>query len=184
MKTSYVVAGIVIVLLAGGIFFVTTRSTDQQPVATTDHTPVASTPEPPTPITTTTTTISTTSTRTTQPSAPAPTSPVLTTHHTIVVSYGRSGFSPKNLTVSTGDTVTFVAAPGSDEMWIASNPHPTHQGYDGTTKDQHCAAGYTGPKPFDQCTSGTSFGFTFQKNGTWGYHNHGNPGDSGTVIVK
>lgn len=102
----------------------------------------------------------------------------------VTVTYGPGGFSPQSITVAKGGTVTWVAAPGADELWVASNPHPTHEGYDGTTRDQHCAAGYAGPAPFDQCAAGTTFSFMFTKVGTWGYHNHGNHSDTGTVIVQ
>lgn len=96
--------------------------------------------------------------------------------------YTDQGFSPKNLTVLVGTNVTFVDQ-ASGDMWVASDPHPTHQGYDGMTKSQHCEVGYTGVVPFDQCTAGTSYSFTFSKAGTWGYHNHGSAGDKGTIIV-
>ena len=98
------------------------------------------------------------------------------------ITYGPQGFSPASLTVPAGTTVTFVDQ-GASRMWVASDPHPTHQAYDGTTKDQHCAAGYSGPVPFDQCSAGASYTFTFTKAGTWGYHNHGNAADKGTVVV-
>jgi plastocyanin len=104
--------------------------------------------------------------------------------NTVTVRYTSSGFSPKDVTIAKGDTVTSVADPQSDEMWVSSNPHPTHEGYDGTTRREHCVAGYAGPAPFDECSVGTSFSFTFMKSGTWHYHNHGNSGDGGTVIVK
>ena len=100
------------------------------------------------------------------------------------VTYGANGFSPSTVTVAKGGTVTFVAAAGADEMWIASNPHPIHNAYDGTTLSQHCAQGYSGPAPFDQCAAGNSFSFTFDKVGSWPYHNHGNSSDFGTVIVQ
>jgi plastocyanin len=102
----------------------------------------------------------------------------------VAVTYGPTGFSPSSVTIPKGGTVVFTAAPGADEMWVASAPHPTHEGYDGTTRAQHCTAGYSGPAPFDQCSAGTSFTFTFDKVGTWKYHNHGNTGDYGTVIVQ
>ena len=102
----------------------------------------------------------------------------------VTVTYGANGFSPSTVTVAKGGTVTFKAAAGADEMWIASDPHPTHTGYDGTNKATHCAAGYTGPKPLDQCSAGASFTFTFEKTGSFGYHNHGNAGDRGTVVVQ
>ena len=103
---------------------------------------------------------------------------------TVTVNYGANGFSPKEASIAKGDTVNFVAGAGSDKMWIGSAPHPTHEGYDGTTKSQHCEAGYTGPVPFDQCQAGTSYSFTFLKAGAWGYHNHVNSGDFGKIIVK
>lgn len=104
-------------------------------------------------------------------------------NNTVTVLYGPNGFSPSTVTVKQGDTVTFTNN-GGDEMWVASAPHPTHEGYDGTTKSTHCAAGYTGPAPFDQCAVSTSFSFKFDKVGTWAYHNHGNRSDAGTVIVQ
>lgn len=102
---------------------------------------------------------------------------------TVTVLYGPNGFSPSTITINAGDTVTFTNN-GGDEMWVASDPHPTHEGYDGTTLAQHCAAGYTGPVPFDQCAAGTTYSFMFTKVGTWGYHNHGNHTDTGTIIVQ
>lgn len=119
--------------------------------------------------------VSNTQSTTTVPAATVPT-----------ITYTDSGFSPASLTVPVGTTVTFVNN-ASDQMMVASNPHPTHQGYDGTTRAQHCVAGYTGPAPLDECTAaspGSSWTFTFTKAGTWGFHNHASPGDSGTVIVQ
>jgi plastocyanin len=102
----------------------------------------------------------------------------------VTVTYGPNGFSPSSVTVAKGGTVTWVVSQGADEMWVASAPHPAHTGYDGTSKSQHCAAGYAGAAPFDQCSAGTTYSFTFNQSGTWGYHNHGNSSDYGTVIVQ
>ncbi len=107
-----------------------------------------------------------------------------TTPKTSTVTYGPNGFSPNSVTIAKGGTVTFTAAPGANQMWVASAPHPAHTGYDGTDRATHCAAGYAGPKPFDQCGSGTSYSFTFDKTGSWTYHNHGNVADHGTVVVQ
>jgi len=97
------------------------------------------------------------------------------------ITFNGDAFSPSNVTIAQGGTITFTSTGGP--MWIASDPHPIHNGYDGTTQQQHCAAGYTGPKPFDQCSQGTSFSFTFSKVGSWGYHDHLNAGLGGTVTV-
>ncbi|MEK7547226.1 MAG: hypothetical protein AAB536_03565, partial [Patescibacteria group bacterium] len=82
------------------------------------------------------------------------------------VTYGPNGFSPSTVTVKQGGVVTFVNQ-GDGRMWVASGPHPTHEGYYGTTKNQHCASGYGGPAPFDQCSIGATYSFTFGKTGNW-----------------
>ena len=102
---------------------------------------------------------------------------------TVTVLYGSDGFSPSSVTIKAGDTVTFVNNGGGD-MWVASAAHPAHSGYDGTDRATHCAAGYTGAVPFDQCAAGTNYSFMFQKAGTWAYHNHSNAGHFGKVIVE
>ncbi len=98
------------------------------------------------------------------------------------VNYNGDAFSPSTVTIAKGGTVTFVST--AKDMWVASNPHPQHTAYDGTTRSAHCAAGYSGPTPFDQCAVGGSYSFTFDKTGSWGFHNHMNPGLGGTVIVQ
>ncbi|MSR70472.1 hypothetical protein EXS62_00285 [Candidatus Kaiserbacteria bacterium] len=102
---------------------------------------------------------------------------------TVTVIYNGDSFSPSNITISKGDTVTFENE-GGGSMWVASNEHPNHTAYDGSSRSAHCAAGYTGEKPFDQCGNGASFSFTFTKTGSFGYHNHSQAQLGGTVVVK
>lgn len=88
---------------------------------------------------------------------------------TTTVNYTDSGFSPAIITVKKGTMVTFVNQ-SSSAMWVASNPHPTHSLLPG----------------FDELTSvvrGGKYQYTFNKVGTWKYHNHPNAGDMGTVVV-
>jgi plastocyanin len=129
---------------------------------------------------------STTPVTTTAPQTTTPTTGTSTpTTAAATITYTDTGFSPAILTVAEGTTVTFVNQ-SSSPLWVASDPHPTHQGYDGTTLSQHCAPGYSGPIPFDECTTigtGNSYTFTFTKAGTWGYHNHALESDQGTVVV-
>lgn len=104
----------------------------------------------------------------------------------LTIAYTDNGFSPATLTVPSGSTVTFMNL-SSQQMDIASNPHPTHQEYDGTTRATHCASGYAGSAPFDECAPaapGESWTFTFTKAGSWGFHNHYGAEDEGTVIVQ
>lgn len=103
----------------------------------------------------------------------------------VVVMYTANGFSPASVTVTEGQTVKWMNET-SGKMWVGSAMHPTHTAYDSTTKDAHCAAGYTGPLPFDECKAedpGVSYSFTFTKAGTWKYHDHMNTPMFGTVIV-
>ena len=97
------------------------------------------------------------------------------------VMYTSTGFSPATVTIAKGGTVTFVDQSGNP-MWVASNPHPIHNGYSGTTVAQHCPD--TADIAFDQCHTGNTYTFTFLKAGTWGYHNHAQHSDTGTVIVQ
>jgi plastocyanin len=150
---------LVIIIIVGGWYLLSAKPA--QAPTTTDQSPAVTN--------TTTTTTSTTTANSTTPAG-------------VTVFYTAQGFSPKSVTVPLGTTVSFVNQ-SSGSMWVASAPHPTHQGYDGTTKDQHCVAGYSGPAPFDQCSAGSVFTFTFTKSGTFGYHNHASASDYGTITV-
>lgn len=88
----------------------------------------------------------------------------------LMVTYTDSGFSPQTITVKKGGTVTFINQ-SSGGMWVASNPHPTHTDY--PAFDEKASVG-----------SGGSWSFTFDQVGSWGYHNHRNPSNLGTVIVE
>ncbi len=109
------------------------------------------------------------------PSA-APPAPALAPQQQI--QYNGSSFSPKLVTVKKGETVTFVNN-GKNPMWVASAMHPTHTVY--PTK-----GGCLG-STFDACRGyepGSSWSFTFDEVGTWGYHDHLNAGAFGKVVVE
>ncbi|MBI5457396.1 hypothetical protein HY971_01580 [Candidatus Kaiserbacteria bacterium] len=101
-----------------------------------------------------------------------------TTPTSAVVTYNGSSFSPSEVTIKKGGTVTFN---GPSTMWVASGPHPEHTNYDGTTRNAHCAAGAV--PSFDQCAAGTSYTFTFDKVGTWPFHDHRSVGAFGKIVV-
>lgn len=92
-----------------------------------------------------------------------------------------SGFSPSIITIKQGGTVTFTSTDGSP-MWIASNAHPTHIEYSGTSRTEHCPD--TLGVAFDECAPGSTYTFKFLKAGSWGYHNHMSPNMLGTVVVQ
>jgi len=99
------------------------------------------------------------------------------------VRYTESGFSPTRITVPVGTTVTFVNQ-GATEMWVASDEHPTHTQYDGTSKDEHCVDGVVNTTAFDQCGVSSTYSFTFMKAGTFGFHNHRESDHHGMVVVE
>jgi hypothetical protein len=182
-KTIGIIAVIIIVLIGGWVLLSSNSgptptgitTTNQTPITPTVTTPVAQnviTPVTPPAGSTSTSTTNTTTTTTTTTTSTGP----------VTVTYTDSGFTPKTINVALGTRVTFVNK-STLGMWIASAPHPTHQGYDGTTEAVHCAVGYAGPAPFDECSNGTTFSFTFGKVGTWPYHNHNSPTDFGMVTV-
>ena len=95
-----------------------------------------------------------------------------------MVTYTNSGYSPSALTIKKGEMVIFKNQ-SSQSMWTASAVHPTHRAYPTT-------GGCLG-STFDTCTgiqSGGSWSFKFDISGTWKYHNHLNPGDTGTIDVQ
>lgn len=88
----------------------------------------------------------------------------------VQVSLTDNGFIPQTLTVFAGTTVEFVNN-SSGLMMVASNMHPTHQLLPG----------------FFQATSsgsGDKYSYSFEKVGTWTYHNDENLLQTGTVVVE
>ena len=100
---------------------------------------------------------------------------------TVEVTYTDQGFSPQELSLNLGDTVTFTNT-STGPMWVGSDAHPTHVLYSGTTLKDHCPD--TTDTAFDQCSRGDTYSFTFTKAGTWKYHNHSKAAFGGTIEVK
>lgn len=86
----------------------------------------------------------------------------------VVVTSG--GIAPAAITVKKGTTVTWTNRSGKP-VRIASNPHPTHTDY----------PGFDSKEPIDQ---GETYSFTFDKIGSWVYHDHFSPSVGGTVVVE
>ncbi|BCX15636.1 MAG: hypothetical protein KatS3mg097_528 [Candidatus Parcubacteria bacterium] len=101
-----------------------------------------------------------------------------------VIIYTDSGYSPNTLKIKVGESVTFKNQ-SSQAMWPASAMHPSHTVYSGTSLVEHCPD--TAGIAFDACTSiqpGNSWSFTFNKKGSWRYHDHLIPSFTGTIIVE
>lgn len=99
------------------------------------------------------------------------------------VTHTSSGFETQEITVEQGTTVTWES--DTNNMWVASDIHPTHTQYEGSSTREHCQNQEpVSSEVFDQCTTGGAFSFTFEKTGEWSYHNHMNSGQKAKVIVE
>lgn len=85
------------------------------------------------------------------------------------VTYSTSGFSPASVTVKSGDTVA-IKNTSSQALQMDSNPHPAH------TDDTDLNVG--------SVPTGQTVTFTVTKKGTFGFHNHLNPSDTGSITVN
>lgn len=98
--------------------------------------------------------------------------------------YGDKGFSPANIEVSENTRVVFQNNSTKD-FWPASNNHPSHTLYPGSGISE-CGK-VTDGSNFDACgpvKPGVLWSFVFKEKGTWGYHDHLNPSQAGTIVVK
>jgi len=95
-----------------------------------------------------------------------------------VITYTDDGYSPTDLEIKAGETVTFKNE-SSQSMWPASAMHPTHKEYPTT-------GGCLG-SAFDACMGvqpGDSWSFKFGIAGNWKYHDHLSPKNFGAITVK
>ncbi len=177
-KTILIILGLIIVLgLAGYFFFQKSRSGSssefqlpQLPTLPEEFQPIQPTQQTPE--------------TATQPELTEPQIEQIQPQTQNIVIYTDSGFSPNTLRIKLGETVTFKNQ-SSRAMWPASDHHPTHRLYSGTSLAEHCPD--TEGTAFDACTGiqpGNSWSFTFNKKGTWPYHDHLNPSFTGTIIVE
>jgi len=98
----------------------------------------------------------------------------------VIVTYSNDGFSPQEITINKGESVTFINESGRG-MWIASALHPTHKNYP-IKSDSDCLG-----SSFDQCQNsepGATWSFTFNVEGEHGFHNHIRANHFGKVIVE
>jgi len=100
------------------------------------------------------------------------------------ITYTNTGYSPNTINVKVGDTVTFKNE-STQNMWTASAVHPSHVVYSGTSLSAHCPD--TVNTAFDACKGtppGESWSFTFDKVGSWKYHNHLHASNWGEIVVE
>ncbi len=86
-----------------------------------------------------------------------------------VITYSDGGYSPSKITVHSGDKVIIKNA-SSHGMQFDSDPHPVH------TNNPELNVG--------EVDGGEQMSFTVDKKGTYGYHNHLNPAQTGSIVVE
>lgn len=173
MKKSYLIGIIVLTILLGAWFFAQTRDNasllyENNPAVTgSAQDPVAQGVAP----------AAGTDNSTTAGNNPQGQTPDTT--ETVVI-YTEQGFIPETVTVKKGEAVTFKNKSGRN-MWVGSNPHPTHTLY--PEKSPSDCLGSS----FDACKgtpAGSDWSYAFNSTGTWRYHDHLQPENQGTVIVQ
>ena len=85
------------------------------------------------------------------------------------ITFDGNQFSPATLTVKAGTMVT-IKNTSSQDVQMQSNPHPSH------TDDSDLNVGLV--------AAGQSKTFTVTKKGTFGYHNHLDPGIQGKITIE
>ena len=91
-----------------------------------------------------------------------------TSNAAATIIYSDDGFSPSTTKVKSGDKVA-VTNNSTSSLQFDSDPHPAH------TDNAELNLGSVG--------KGKTGIFTVTKTGTFGFHNHFNSGDTGTIIV-
>ena len=86
------------------------------------------------------------------------------------ITYDGSNFSPSSVTVKSGASLTIKNNSSSAELDFDSDPHPVH------TDNPELNAG--------DIEVGQSKTITVKNKGEWGYHNHHNPSQGGTIIIE
>ncbi len=107
----------------------------------------------------------------TQTETQATTSPTIQedTASGAAVTLASNGFNPTTLTVKVGTKVAWTNKSGENAT-VNSTPHPTHTAYP--------------PLNLGSFADGASVSLVFDKTGSYGYHNHLNASQTGTVIVE
>ncbi|OGH12257.1 MAG: hypothetical protein A2857_00630 [Candidatus Levybacteria bacterium RIFCSPHIGHO2_01_FULL_36_15] len=85
------------------------------------------------------------------------------------VTITANGFEPKTITIKTGTKVIWINNSGTT-ITVSSDPHPTHTLYP--------------PLNLGRFEDGQTVPLIFDKPGSYGYHNHLNPDQTGQVVVE
>ena len=101
--------------------------------------------------------------------ASEPTVTPATAGETVTISMTDTGFEPAEVTITAGDTVTFINN-AQAAKWPASDVHPSHEVLPAFDAKRGLA-------------TGEEYSFTFTEPGTWKYHDHLRASQGGSVTV-
>lgn len=87
----------------------------------------------------------------------------------VTVTVSEAGFAPQILTIKAGTRVVWMNKSGQ-AVTVNSAPHPAHTAYP--------------PLNLGEFADGSSVQLVFDKPGEYKYHNHLNPTQFGTIVVK
>ena len=101
-----------------------------------------------------------------------------------IIYMNDKGFKPNLLIIKQGDTVTWY---NNDTVSHrpSSNNHPSHKVYPGSSIENCGTANES--SNFDSCrdvSPGQIYSFTFDRRGTWKYHDHLSPGYIASIAVQ
>jgi plastocyanin len=85
------------------------------------------------------------------------------------ITYSDDGFSPTSVKIKAGETVK-IKNTSSRAVEFSSDPHPVH------TDNRELNLG--------PIQAGESVNLKVMNKGTWGYHNHLDENESGTIVVE
>jgi plastocyanin len=102
--------------------------------------------------------------------APAATNNSTNQQAAATITYDGMSFSLSNDKVASGSAVKVINSSSGDALSFDSDPHPSH------TDNPELNQGDIEP--------GQSKTFTLTAKGTWGFHNHENPDQHGTITVE
>jgi plastocyanin len=154
MNKALITGIIVVVVVVGGVLFLQNKA--GAPTNETENVTPNPTPSP------------TPSPTETPSQSPSPT-PTPTSTAPVEIVYTDNGYSPAEVTIKKGQTVTFKNS-STKTMWPASAPHPTH-------------TDYAAFDPKKAIAMGESWSFTFDQVGAWAFHDHLNSTKFGKITV-
>ena len=103
----------------------------------------------------------------------------------VIIRFMDGKYTPETVSITAGQTVTWVNEDKNKEFWPATDLHPTHKQYPGSDikkcNTQKATSIFDACKPMQYKET---YSFKFTNKGQWQYHDHIHPRAKGTVVVE